>query len=48
MKGFFSWYAIALLIVSTGMNYWMVLDQSRSSASGGGSSIIRSGGSWHK
>ncbi|WP_159061373.1 hypothetical protein [Vitreoscilla massiliensis] len=47
MKGFFSWYAIALLVISTGLNYWMVIDSSRSN--GTGSSIIRSGGgSWHK
>ncbi|HRL00876.1 MAG TPA: hypothetical protein PK856_00470 [Vitreoscilla sp.] len=47
MKGFFSWYAIALLVISTGLNYWMVIDSSRSSS--GGSSIIRTGGgSFHK
>lgn len=46
MKGFFSWYAIALLVFSTGINYWMVLDNSRSGSSGG--SIVRTGGSWHK
>lgn len=50
MKGFFSWYAVALLIASTGVNYWMVSDQSKGGSSGGGgSSVIRSGGgSWHK
>lgn len=47
MKGFFSWYAVAILIVSTGVNYWTALDSMRGGASGG-SSIIRSGGTYHK
>ena len=49
MKGFFSWAAMALIMISSTINYSMV--STKSTASGGsGGSVVRtpSGGGWHK
>lgn len=49
MKGFFSWAALALLVVSTSINYSMV-STSGAASSSSNSSVVRtpSGGGWHK